>query len=351
MKTVTTILLALAFCFTIAAPASAQSTIPTFSITNVYPGESITILAHNFPANHVFDVLMGEIHTRGVGGIPSGSITTASSGAFTATLNIPDALRTSYQIAVRLQSRTKPNIFAYNWFYNQGTGYYPADPAPGSPLPSGKPSPYFVIAGAARDISVSITTQNFPLNHRFNALMGPMGTRGVNGVLVDTVTTGSSPSQTFTFNIPAALRGQPQIALRLESANGTSGYFAYNWFINGTYGNTGGLYPPPPVSVPPGTRVLPTLSITGVTRDTNVSIYIHSLPPNKNFEVRLGPLGTRGIGGALSTTFYSGSGGSLPLTVAIPAAVRGLPEIAIRIQTVDGSGYYAYNWFFNNSTH
>lgn len=349
MKTAVTLILALIFCFTLVTPATGQSTIPTFSIVGVNPAESITILGHNFPANQIFDVLMGEIETRGVGGTLSGSITTLTGGTISATLKIPVALRSNYQIAVRLQSRTKPNYYAYNWFYNFGHGLQPIDPVPGSPLPSGKPSPYFKITGAVRDAQVTITTYNFPNNHRFNVRMGAMGTRGINGVLVDTVSTGATPTQTFTFNLPAALRGLAQIAIRLESANETSGYFAYNWFSNSTYGSTGGMDPQVPYPSQPGTRILPTISISGVTQDAAVSLIAYNLPPNKYFEVRFGVLGTRGVGGVFATSFYSGGGGTLPLSIGIPASVRGLPELAIRIQTVDGSGYYAYNWFYNQT--
>jgi hypothetical protein len=35
------------------------------------------------------------------------------------------------------------------------------------------------------------------------------------------------------------------------------------------------------------------------------------------------------------------------MTFSIPSDLRGLTRIAIRIESKTGSGYFAYNWFFN----
>jgi len=43
----------------------------------------------------------------------------------------------------------------------------------------------------------------------------------------------------------------------------------------------------------------------------------------------------------------SGEGGTLEATFAIPAELAGEQRIAIRLQ---GEVYYAYNWFWNNTT-
>jgi hypothetical protein len=62
----------------------------------------------------------------------------------------------------------------------------------------------------------------------------------------------------------------------------------------------------------------------------------------------MGKMGTRGIGGTQVTTFNSGIGGSFEGTFDIPAALAGEYQIAIRLESVTG-GFYAYNWFFNNT--
>ena len=73
--------------------------------------------------------------------------------------------------------------------------------------------------------------QNFPSNDDFTVTMGYMWTRGINGIVVGSQNSGNG-SFTATYDIPAALQGQYQISIRLQSP--TSGYYSYNWFYNNT---------------------------------------------------------------------------------------------------------------------
>lgn len=217
-----------------AAAAAPRSAIPTFAIIQIAPDVSITVRTYNFPAGKTFNVLMGPMGTRGVNGIPAGTIASGAGGSFTSVIVIPSGLRGQYQIAVRLQAADDSGYYAYNWFYNQagGSGWIPNPPPPPPPLlPTPKPVPVFWITNVFPDTSVNITTANFPANKVFNAYMNVMGTRGINGVYVGSVSTGAGGSLTFSFNIPANLRGLQKIAIRLEVTD-TSGWFAYNWFYN-----------------------------------------------------------------------------------------------------------------------
>jgi len=63
--------------------------------------------------------------------------------------------------------------------------------------------------------------------------MGKYGTKGVNGVLVTNINSGEGGAFTSTFDVPASLAGQSQIAIRLEATSG--GFYAFNWFYNVTY--------------------------------------------------------------------------------------------------------------------
>ena len=321
--------------------AAPVSDIPTFSIVSVIPDKNVTILTYNFPANRSFDVLMGPIGTRGAGGIKVTTINSGSGGTFTATFNIPPALFGQYQIALRLENTTGSGYFAYNWFYNNRYGSVTTVPE----STGGKPNPTFSISQVMPDKSVTIVTQNFPANDRFEVLMGYMGSRGIGGIVVDTVSSGAGGSLTYTFAIPLALRGQPQIAIRLQSISG-SDYYAYNWFINNTGGSAGWPVPPPS----PGYAGYPTFTIVSVVRDQSVTITTHNLPPNDRFQVTMGLFGTRGIGGPIVGTINSGTESSASYTFTIPASLYGAQQIAIRIQSVAGSNYYAYNWFYNTTT-
>jgi hypothetical protein len=197
--------------------------------------------------------------------------------------------------------------------------------------------PSFSILSVSRDTSVKIKTYNFPANDKFTVTMGKMGTKGVGGVKVGTTKSGSGGSFTATYTIPASLHGSYQIAIRLESP--TSGYYAYNWFYNNTTGGT----------PPPGYSGYPTFSILSVEKDKSVTIKTKNFPPNDTFEVRMNWMGTKGVGGKLVETINSGAGGSFKDTFTIPPKYHGAYQIAIRLQSPT-SGYYAYNWFYNNTT-
>ena len=203
--------------------------------------------------------------------------------------------------------------------------------------------PSFSFVSVVTDTSVTIRTYNFPAGDSFNVLMGYMGTRGVGGIQVATIGSGGGGSFTATFSIPAALQGQYQIAIRLQSNTG-SGFYAYNWFYNNTTGgNTGG-------PIIPGYTGYPTFSIASVVRNSTVTIQTYNLPPSNQFQVTMGPMGTRGINGYIVDTINSGAGGSQAMTFTIPSQLNGSHQISIRLQSISGSGYYAYNWFYNNTT-
>ena len=103
---------------------------------------------------------------------------------------------------------------------------------------------------------------------------------------------------------------------------------------------------PVPTSVAtPTTFVVPTFTIVSVIKDTSVTIQTANFPPNQDFSVTMGPLGTLGVGGVLVTTTNSGAGGAFTVTYPIPAQLAGTLQIAIRLQSA--SGYYSYNWFFD----
>jgi hypothetical protein len=283
---------------------------------------------------------MGQIGTRGVGGIKVDTINSGAGGSFDMTFKIPDALKGQYQIAIRLES-TISAYFAYNWFYNStaGSGGQPVYPT----LPSGV-YPTFSIVSVDPNVSVTVQTQNLPANDTFVVTMGPMGTKGINGTKVDTVDTGNGGSIKYTFKIPGSLSGSYQIAVRMQSNK--SGYFAYNWFYNDTQGSPGTGGQGPDFGLAPG--VYPTFSIIGVVRDSQVTIRTSNLSKNDTFVVTMGPMGSRGVNGIKVDTIDSGNGGTQDLTLKIPSALYGSYQIAIRLQS-SKSGYFAFNWFYNNT--
>ena len=202
--------------------------------------------------------------------------------------------------------------------------------------------PTISIVSVVKDTSVTIKTANFPANDSFNVLMGTFGTLGVNGTKVGTFNSGTGGTLTATFNIPAGLQGRQRLAIRLQSP--TSGFFSYNWFWNNPSGSTGGGSQPPAS----GYTGFPTFSISSVVRDSKVTIYTNNFPANDTFTVRMGGYGTRAVGGVVVGTINSGQGGAMTLTFDVPAALMGSTRIAIRAESPT-SGYFAYNWFWNNN--
>jgi hypothetical protein len=224
--------------------------------------------------------------------------------------------------------------------------------------------PTISIDSVIQDVSVTFTTHNYPADQDFVVRMGLFGTKGVNGIVVGEFNSASGGSFSETFDIPDELKGQPTIAIRAESP---SGYFSYNWFYNTSSG--GGQTPAPtsaptstpaptsspaPTSAPSQTatpaptQVIPTISILSVVRDTSVKIKTNNYPAGQIFTARMGLFGTQAINGIEVGTLNSGSGGSVEATFNIPAELKGLSTIAIRLDSPQG--YFSYNWFYNSTT-
>jgi hypothetical protein len=307
--------------------------IPTISILSVDTDDKVTVQTHNFPANRTFQVLMGKMGTKGIGGIYITSIDSGSGGSFTETFNIPAELKGDYRIAIRLQA-TSGGYYAFNWFYNNTTT--------SQPITGGyKGIPTFSITDVEKDKSVTIRTNNFPANYDFKVLMGKMGTKGIGGIHVTTISSDAGGSFNKTFDIPAELKGDYQIAIRLEATSG--GFYAFNWFYNNTTTSqavNGGTSS--------GYTGIPTFSIIVVVKDSTVTIRTNNFPANYDFKVLMGKMGTKGIGGIHVATISSGAGGTFTETFDVPAALMGNYQIAIRLEA-PGAGFYAFNWFYNNT--
>ena len=64
----------------------------------------------------------------------------------------------------------------------------------------------------------------------------------------------------------------------------------------------------------------------------------------------MGPMGTMGIGGyVVEANQDAGSDGHFKATFSIPPELANAYQISIRLQSPT-TGYYSYNWFYNNTT-
>ncbi len=113
-------------------PSTGYSGIPTFSIVTVDEDNQVTIQTNNFPAGQTFTVRMGKYGTLGIGGVNVGTTNSGAGGSFQETYDIPDSLKGSARIAIRMDSPA--GYFAYNWFNNSTSG------GSGGPYPTTIPS-------------------------------------------------------------------------------------------------------------------------------------------------------------------------------------------------------------------
>lgn len=330
--------------------SSSSQVIPTISVSSVDAGKTVTIQTHNFPPNMTFNVTMGKMYTRGIGGISVGQIQSGAGGSFAATFNIPEALKNDARISIRAQTGHANPYYAFNWFYNN-TAPAPPDNGVGGGDPVYTGIPTFTVSAVTKGQTVTIVTNNFPANMTFNVTMGKMYTRGIDGILITSFNSEQGGTLTKTFNIPAALANDDRIAIRAQTAHANP-YYAFNWFYNNTTpGGTGGATDSSSGSVvQPIYTGIPTFTVCSVTRDGNVTIQTNNFPTNQTFAVTMGPMFTQGIGGYPAGPLASEGNSSARYTFNIPQELQGSYRISIRAQTGHAYPYFAYNWFYNNTT-
>ncbi|GJM40542.1 MAG: hypothetical protein DHS20C20_08240 [Ardenticatenaceae bacterium] len=343
----------MALFFTAGTASSLPHPIPTISITSVQQGTSVTFQTYNYPAGQTFTVRMGKMGTLGVGGELVGTLESGAGGSMTASVDIPEGLKNEHQIAIRLDSNL--GYYSYNWFYNNTA------PAPSSGGTGGGSSSYigiptFTITAVSAGENVTIKTNNFPANMTFNVTMGKMYTRGIDGISVGTIESGEGGTMSATFDIPDALKDDGRIAIRAQTAHANP-YFAYNWFYNastddgdnndddnnssdnGSGHSSNNLY-----------TGIPTFTVCKVTRDGEIEVLTKNFPTNQNFSVTMGPMYSRGIGGTVVGALESKDDSSARYTFTVPDNLKGFYRISMRAQTAHAHPFYAFNWFYNNTT-
>ncbi len=314
--------------------------VPTIWIISVDKDVSVTISGAYFPPGKIFTVRMGPYGSLGIGGTVVGTYDSNNGSYFTQTYDIPDNLVGSDRIAIRLDS--PDGFYSFNWFVNDPSKVPTAVPqAP----PGYYGYPTISIIAVDAGTSVTIQTHNMPAGQSFTVRMGDYGTYALNGIVVGS-TSDSGGSFNATYAIPAELAGRDRIAIRLD---GPTGYYAYNWFYNND-APVANATPAAGATPVPGYYGTPIIYIASVVKDSKVTIYAYNFPANQTFNVRMGDYGTYGIGGIQVATVDTGSGGSFSATYDIPGALVGRAQIAIRLETSNGY-YFAYNWFYNNTTY
>jgi hypothetical protein len=180
--------------------------------------------------------------------------------------------------------------------------------------------------------SVTIHAINFPQNTNFTARMDYFGNLAIGGTIVGTVNSGTGTFDA-TFNIPASLKDAATIAMRLDSA---SGWYSYNWFTNKT-GSTSGT------SSTSCTK--PTIQVIAVVANKEITVQANCFPANQDFKIRVGPYYTFFTDYVIMGYKNSGSGGSFQFNVTLPAAVKDVDLVTVRLDSPEKE--YAYTAFKN----
>jgi len=201
-------------------------------------------------------------------------------------------------------------------------------------------SPSIEIVSVKAGESVTIRTHNFPAKQLFDVRMGKFGTQGVNGTLVDTTNSGAGGSFDVSYKIPAGLKAEEKIAIRLESA---SGYYSYNWFTNASQSNSGGGTPTSTPAAPTTGKLY--LTILSVEQDKTVKARAEGLPANQTFTIRIGTYANFSRDYVVVGTINSGSGGTVEFTSNLPDVVKGAGLVSIRLDSPQK--VYVYNAFKN----
>ncbi|MEN8241453.1 MAG: hypothetical protein ABFS17_06000 [Chloroflexota bacterium] len=213
-------------------------------------------------------------------------------------------------------------------------------------------TPFLSILNVVSNGEVTLQTYNFPPEKDFLVTMGPMGTKGVGGYVIGTQNSGEGGNFIATYPVPMQLYGSDMISIRLEST--TSGHYAYDYFTNSDGYNASSTGS----SIIPGTSpansgwtlaagTYPSTSVVGVVKDATVTVQGSNFTTNDTYTVRMGLLGTQGVGGIVVGSHSTGSSSSFTTSFPIPPSLAGVAQISIRFES-DNTPYYAYDWFNNN---
>ena len=227
--------LILAIVLMVASITPVQAAVPDTSIAAVVKNESVTIQTTDFPANHTFRVYMGYNGTQGINGYLVSKVTTGDGGSFLAKFYIPNELSGEDVIAIRFESVTNYEVFAFNWFYNDtasgssATTFTPDTTGPTyNILPPGVPA--INLVSAVKGQSITVKTSYFPPNQRYAVFMQDGDSQATTLYEVAGVETAEGHTLIATFSIPDELRWEEKIKIIFYNIN--DGFRTYNLFYN-----------------------------------------------------------------------------------------------------------------------
>lgn len=208
-----------------AAPARAITV--NFDILSVVEDQSVTIRTRDFPARTKFTVLMGLATRKAADGVEAAVFDSGAGGVVEATFPIPEQLKGTRIIGVRIES-VDGYFTAYNWFFNRTQA---------SLVPDEKIVPSLAFSEVKKNQTVTVEASNLPPLTFFRVRVGPHYTFYRDYVTADTVQSDQNGSARFTIALGKNVQNADYIAVRLDGG----GRYVYAAFSN----VDGGAYVPP----------------------------------------------------------------------------------------------------------
>jgi hypothetical protein len=175
--------------------------------SNVKEDKEVTLTGARLNTRTRYAVYLSRYGAEATRSYLVGTVLTDANGAFVATFALPKRLVDIAKIGITLKS--SGGDVASNWFYN----------ATSTTQTGGTTSPKFSfsVVGAKEGEWIRIRTTNLPVNVPIDVLMGPVGSKGIDGIYVGTLFDGDGV-MVETFEIPEELAGRSKIDIRMENS-------------------------------------------------------------------------------------------------------------------------------------
>ncbi len=244
-------------------PISAIAAVPTITIKEVKPGESVTVHGSNFPKFIDFTVRMDETGNYAIGGIIVGTIHSGE-GSFDGTFQIPSSLKDEPKIAIRMDGAG--GWYSYNWFENKkSSGGGQNTPTPTTSTGTGV-KPRIDVIGVVANDRITVQARNMPANQTFRIRIGTYANFFRDYVYAGYIESGKGGDFQFTVDLPSMKVGVDRFTIRLDSPQK---FYAYNVFKNITSGTTGTTTPPTSTPVAGSCQITSKKPTTTLAKNTD----------------------------------------------------------------------------------
>ena len=318
-------------------------------VLSVVSGESVSIRVSGMAANTPVTVRMGAAVNKGRAGEIVGTAVTSGEGSWRATYAIPAALKAQKKLAILVEATADISQFAYQSFVNVSKGKTTTVSGGSSSSAGSIPSGSSLSAGnititdVVEDKSVTIKVTGAPANGRLAVWIDWNNRNGVmQGRQAGTVKVASNGSLSATIKLPSAAVDRGTLRVRLQGLDGST-YLAYRWFINAKSDSDTGSGAPAT-----STGGIPYVVVISVDENDSVKLKAFNFPKGE-YIILMDEVGSGAKHGIEVDTVTIKAGRTFTGTFEIPNELEGEDEIAIRVQNVDESAYFAYTWFDNES--